>query len=199
MLGDIIADSAAAYKPDVVLLMCGTNDLWYRPSTKNKEQGGTAAQVVARINTILDRLYTVVPDATVLLSTISDVNMSKCASYPPGACTVLPVFRQDSALKDVIDSHVCSLDAFAFVWFNAVLLSCSLAFQLTPCPIRPNAEGPPTMPADIINVNNAMPDQIVAPHAAKGRKVQCSCSRRGLCPRKYESCCWIPCRLLLAT
>ena len=39
-----------------------------------------------RINTILDRLFAVVPAATVLLSTISDVNMTKCATYPQGAC-----------------------------------------------------------------------------------------------------------------
>ena len=35
MLADIIVESATSYKPDVVLLMCGTNDLWYRPYTKN--------------------------------------------------------------------------------------------------------------------------------------------------------------------
>jgi lysophospholipase L1-like esterase len=28
MLADIIVESATAYKPDVVMLMCGTNDLW---------------------------------------------------------------------------------------------------------------------------------------------------------------------------
>jgi lysophospholipase L1-like esterase len=116
MLADIITDSATAYKPDVVLLMCGTNDLWYRPSTKNPEQGGTPDQVLERINSILDRLYAVVPDATVLLSTISDVNMTKCATYPQGAC-------------------------------------------------------PPSMPADITTVNNAMPSKVVAPHITAGRKV----------------------------
>jgi lysophospholipase L1-like esterase len=78
MLADIITDSAAAYTPDVVLLMCGTNDLWYRPSTKNPEKGGTAEQVVGRIGTLLQRLFAVVPNATVLLSTVSEINATKC-------------------------------------------------------------------------------------------------------------------------
>eukprot|EP00040_Diaphanoeca_grandis_P026690 m.149863 g.149863 ORF g.149863 m.149863 type:complete len:331 (+) comp30687_c0_seq1:457-1449(+) len=86
MLADIITDSATAYKPDVVMLMCGTNDLWYRPSTKNPDKGGTAEQVVARINKILTNLFAVVPNATVLLSTVSDINATKCLTYPQGPC-----------------------------------------------------------------------------------------------------------------
>ena len=47
---------ATAYKPDVVLLMCGTNDLWYRPSTKNPWLGGNVSQVTDRISLLLERL-----------------------------------------------------------------------------------------------------------------------------------------------
>ena len=116
MLADIIADSAAAYKPDVVLLMCGTNDLWYRPFTKNPILGGNVSQVLGRISLLLQRLYAVAPDTTVLLSTISDINATKCLAYPQGAC-------------------------------------------------------PPSMPADIASVNDALPARVVAPFAAAGRKI----------------------------
>ena len=116
MLADIIADSAAAYRPDVVLLMCGTNDLFYRNTTANPDQGGTPAQVLDRIGTLLDRLYAVVPGVTVLISTVSDINATKCLTYPAGAC-------------------------------------------------------PPSMPADIAAVNAALSAKVVAPLAARGRKI----------------------------
>ena len=116
MLADIITESATAYKPDVVLLMCGTNDLWYGQSTKNPILGGNVSQVLGRINLIMRRLFSVVPHATVLLSTISDINATKCLTYPQGAC-------------------------------------------------------PPSMPADIIAVNDALPAMVVAPFAAAGRKI----------------------------
>eukprot|EP00037_Helgoeca_nana_P026019 m.289708 g.289708 ORF g.289708 m.289708 type:complete len:290 (-) comp27112_c0_seq7:132-1001(-) len=85
-LAGIITQSAASYRPDVVLLMCGTNDLWYRPSTKNPEKGGNVTQVLGRINSLLDQLYAVVPNVTVLLSTVSDINATKCLTYVAGAC-----------------------------------------------------------------------------------------------------------------
>ena len=116
MLADIIVESATAYKPDVVLLMCGTNDLWYRPYTKNPILGGNVSQVLDRINLILERLYSVAPDTTVLLSTISDINATKCLTYPQAAC-------------------------------------------------------PPSMPADIVSVNDALPARVVAPSRAAGRKI----------------------------
>ena len=116
MLADIIVASAVAYKPDVVLLMCGTNDLWYRPNTINPILGGNVSQVLDRINLILARLYSVSPHTTVLLSTISDINATKCLTYPQAAC-------------------------------------------------------PPSMPADIVSVNDALPARVVAPFAAAGRKI----------------------------
>lgn len=132
------------YRPDVVLLMCGTNDLWYRPSTKNPEKGGNVTQVsvyrptphtpsphsqvlpppcavptlqvLGRINSLLDQLYAVVPNVTVLLSTVSDINATKCLTYIEGAC-------------------------------------------------------PPDMPTNIAAVNSALPASVVAPAVAAGRKV----------------------------
>ena len=53
-------DIATAFSSSSTTPLCR-----YRPSTKNPEQGGTAAQVLGRINTILDRLFSVVPKATV--------------------------------------------------------------------------------------------------------------------------------------
>ena len=69
-----------------------------------------------RITLLLQRLYSVSPGTTVLLSTISDINATKCLSYPQAAC-------------------------------------------------------PPSMPADIASVNDALPARVVAPLAAAGRKI----------------------------
>ena len=44
-LASIITDSAISYSPDVVLLMCGTNDLYYRASTLKPEKGGNVTEV----------------------------------------------------------------------------------------------------------------------------------------------------------
>ena len=105
MLADIIVESATAYEPDVVLLMCGTNDLWYRPSTKNPILAGNVSQVLDRITLILQRLYSVVPQATVLLSTISDINATKCLTYPEGPCpATMPA--DIVAVNDALDSRV---------------------------------------------------------------------------------------------
>jgi lysophospholipase L1-like esterase len=86
MLADVIVGSATAYKPDVVMLMCGTNDLYYGPSTLNPEKQGNVSQVLERINLVISRIFSVLPNATVLLSTISDINATKCLTYAAGAC-----------------------------------------------------------------------------------------------------------------
>ena len=85
-LGAIIAGSAASYLPDVVLLMCGTNDLYYRPSTLHPEKGGNVTQVLGRMSSLLAALFAVRPSATVLLSTVPEINATKCLSYAAGAC-----------------------------------------------------------------------------------------------------------------
>ena len=85
-LDSIITASATAYRPDVVLLMCGTNDLYYRPSTLHPERGGNVTTVLARMNSLLNKLFAVQPNVQVLISTISDINATKCLSYGAGAC-----------------------------------------------------------------------------------------------------------------
>ena len=85
-LDGIITQSATSYEPDVVLLMCGTNDLYYRKSTLNPEKGGNATQVLDRINSLLGKLFAVRPNATVLLSTVPEINATKCLSYGAGPC-----------------------------------------------------------------------------------------------------------------
>ncbi len=85
-LDGIITQSATNYQPDVVLLMCGTNDLYYRKSTVKPEKGGNVTQVLGRINSLLDNLFAVRPNATVLLSTVPEINATKCLSYGAGPC-----------------------------------------------------------------------------------------------------------------
>ena len=85
-LAGIITTSAVSYSPDVVLLMCGTNDLYYRPSTLKPEKGGNVTQVLDRMTMLLASLFAVRPNATVLLSTVPEINATKCLSYGAGPC-----------------------------------------------------------------------------------------------------------------
>ena len=78
-----IEENAGAHQPDMVLLMCGTNDLYYRNSTLDPGRGTNVLGVIARMELILNRLWTIAPDTKVLLSSITDVNATLCADYPP--------------------------------------------------------------------------------------------------------------------
>ena len=78
-----ITKSATSYAPDVVLLMCGTNDLYYRPSTLKPEKGGNVTQVLGRMSALLAKLFAVRPNATVLLSTVPEINVSLACSNKP--------------------------------------------------------------------------------------------------------------------
>ena len=42
--------------------------------------------VLARTNSLLEKLFAVVPNATVLLSTVTEINATKCLSYGAGPC-----------------------------------------------------------------------------------------------------------------
>ena len=61
----------------------GTTD---RKSTLKPEKGGNVTTVLARTNSLLEKLFAVVPNATVLLSTVTEINATKCLSYGAGPC-----------------------------------------------------------------------------------------------------------------
>lgn len=88
-LAGVIKKSASTFQPDVVLLQCGTNDMYFEkpfvPARPVKEDP-FPQEVVRRMNTLLGNLFEAAPNATVLLSSVTAINATRCAHYVYGAC-----------------------------------------------------------------------------------------------------------------
>ena len=70
-----------AHTPDIVLVQAGTNDLYYKDA-----RGANATGTLARHDALLNATFTLLPSATVLLSGVTWINATRCATYPAGPC-----------------------------------------------------------------------------------------------------------------
>ena len=77
-LGDnVVADAIDASLPDIILLLAGTNDFYYAPPRGSRDPN----EVAARLHKVLDTTFDRAPNATVLLSTVTPINATRCAYY----------------------------------------------------------------------------------------------------------------------
>jgi lysophospholipase L1-like esterase len=67
--------------PDILLVQAGTNDLYYTDS-----RGANASGTLARHDALLNATFSLLPNATVLLSGVTAINATRCATYPAGPC-----------------------------------------------------------------------------------------------------------------
>ena len=64
-------------QPDIVLFQAGTNDLFWAPPRGTRDP----AALAARLRVLLDRAFGAAPTATFLLSTVTRINATRCATY----------------------------------------------------------------------------------------------------------------------
>lgn len=69
------------HTPDVVLIQAGTNDLYYKDA-----RGANVSGTLARHDALLNTTFTLLPNATVLVSGVTWINATRCATYPAGPC-----------------------------------------------------------------------------------------------------------------
>lgn len=78
-LEGIAATVLAAHTPDVVLIQAGTNDLFF--NQPGYSQGANVTGTLARMDTLLNTTFTLLPRATVLVSGVTYINATLCANY----------------------------------------------------------------------------------------------------------------------
>eukprot|EP00937_MAST-01D_sp_MAST-1D-sp2_P000093 g93.t1 len=76
-LANRTTDIVARAQPDIVLLMAGTNDLFWPPPRGTR----SPTALLARLRVLLDRGFAAAPRAAFLLSTVTEINATRCATY----------------------------------------------------------------------------------------------------------------------
>eukprot|EP00929_Paragymnodinium_shiwhaense_P070994 TRINITY_DN3606_c0_g1_i1.p1 TRINITY_DN3606_c0_g1~~TRINITY_DN3606_c0_g1_i1.p1 ORF type:complete len:256 (+),score=19.42 TRINITY_DN3606_c0_g1_i1:106-873(+) len=89
-LAKIGRGESASLAPDVVALQAGTNDLYFYQNGP-AGVGANAISAVARLGTLINELYAGRPNVVVALSTVTEINATRCKHYPeanwhPAAC-----------------------------------------------------------------------------------------------------------------
>lgn len=107
-LGSISDEACAAHQPNIILLVAGTNDLFF--NQPGYPQGGNATVTAARLSSLIGQIFAVLPTATVLLSGVTQINATRCANYssapwhPPNCPASMPSEIQElnSLLPSVV-------------------------------------------------------------------------------------------------
>ena len=75
----VAAKAFALQQPTHVLLMAGTNDIFYKDT--DPVVGGNATVCVARMEKLLDTAFRTLPEVSVMLSGVTRINATLCANY----------------------------------------------------------------------------------------------------------------------
>jgi len=78
-LSGIAEEVLTAHQPDIVLFEAGTNDLFFNQPGYN--QGANVTGTLARIDTVLNITFSLLPKVIVLVSGITYINATRCANY----------------------------------------------------------------------------------------------------------------------
>jgi lysophospholipase L1-like esterase len=78
-LMDIVPSAMAAYQPDMVLLQIGTNDLFF--NQPGFTQGADVNGTYARIETLVNTTFSILPNTAFLVSGPTPINATRCANY----------------------------------------------------------------------------------------------------------------------
>ena len=94
-----------------MLLQCGTNDVYFQKPFKpnsTHEEDPFPLELAKRMNGLLDAVFASSPDTTVLLSSVTHINSTRCEHYVFGAC---PVGMNDRiiAFNKLIPEHVVAV------------------------------------------------------------------------------------------
>eukprot|EP00929_Paragymnodinium_shiwhaense_P020144 TRINITY_DN13522_c0_g1_i1.p1 TRINITY_DN13522_c0_g1~~TRINITY_DN13522_c0_g1_i1.p1 ORF type:complete len:260 (-),score=34.06 TRINITY_DN13522_c0_g1_i1:412-1191(-) len=92
-LAEIAAEWCSSYAPDVVTLQVGTNDLFFYRKDRSPQLGADPLGAIARLETLFNELYGGKRDLLVALSTVTQINATRCEDYDypeapwhPAAC-----------------------------------------------------------------------------------------------------------------
>ena len=91
-LAAIAREAVAVHQPDVILLMCGTNDLFFTGSQRSPagSAGASASATVGRMAKLLDEVFAAAPKVTLLMSTTAAINATRCRAYKPPCPAAMP-------------------------------------------------------------------------------------------------------------
>jgi len=78
----VTKNAMSLHMPDIVLLMAGTNDFFFSHNDPDPTLGANATEAVSRMDSLLGILFSVQPACHVLLSGVTDINATRCATYP---------------------------------------------------------------------------------------------------------------------
>merc|ERR1712216_188489 len=86
-LGNVTTRIMTQSQPDIVLFMAGTNDFFWPPPRGSR----SPTEVAQRLMKLLNKTFTVLPNVTFLLSTVTHIDSVRCKTYHtarwhPGDC-----------------------------------------------------------------------------------------------------------------
>ena len=76
MISNLVNSTAATYKPDVVLLMCGVNDFAQQRTEQFREEA------ISHLEKVIDNISTVSPNTKIIVATIVNSNLSYKPNLP---------------------------------------------------------------------------------------------------------------------
>lgn len=92
-----VAERAFSLQPPThLLIMAGTNDMFFLGDPNNPGDGANATECVTRMETLVEMAFSAVPEVTVLLSGVTHINATLCANYstapwhPPNCPVSMP-------------------------------------------------------------------------------------------------------------
>ncbi len=86
-LANITTDVVAKNDPDIILFQAGTNDFFWPPPRGSR----SPSEVADRLRGLLNHTFSVRPDVTFLISTVTTIDVERCKTYHsarwhPGDC-----------------------------------------------------------------------------------------------------------------
>ena len=79
------------HNPNVVMVQCGTNDLFFDQGPPGQNpQGGNATATRDRISALINTTLMLLPGARVLVSGVTQINATRCRDYPQAPWHPLP-------------------------------------------------------------------------------------------------------------